>query len=78
MDRTPRVRTRATWSDGENSNTLDRAGCHSLNQVIPVIVAEIGAQSVDIQDQSHGAAQQFSKHLSLSGERRETKQTNKK
>lgn len=44
------------------------ARCHSFTQV-PVIVAEIGAQSVDIQDQSHGAAQQFCKHLSLSNTR---------
>lgn len=46
------------------------AGCQSFNQV-PVIVAEIGAQSVDIQDQSHGAAQQFSKHFSVSHTRGE-------
>lgn len=32
---------------------------------VPVIVAEIGAQSVDIQDQSHSAAQQFCKHFSV-------------
>lgn len=55
------------------------ARCHSFTQV-PVIVAEIGAQSVDIQDQSHGAAQQFCKHLSLSNTRGgiKTKKTTKK
>lgn len=54
---------------------------HSLTQV-PVIVAEIGAQSVDIQDQSHGAAQQFCKHFCLARARgntnkNKTKQTGK-
>lgn len=36
------------------------------HQQVPVIVAEIGAQRVDIQDQSHGAAQQFCEHFSVS------------
>lgn len=39
-----------------------RSALHSVREV-PVIVAEIGSQSVDVQDQSHGAAQQFSEHL---------------
>lgn len=36
---------------------------HSSVGQVPVIVAEIGVQSVDIQEQSHGAAQQFREHL---------------
>lgn len=31
---------------------------------VPVIVAEIGSQRVDIEDQSHGDAQQFCEHFS--------------
>lgn len=55
--------------------------CHAFTRV-PVIVAEICAQSVDIQEQSHGAAQQFRKHFSASsahgaGETRTRTRTNK-
>lgn len=31
---------------------------------VPVIVAEIGSQRVDIEDQSHSDAQQFCEHFS--------------
>lgn len=51
---------------------------HSL--ALPVIVAEIGAQSVDIQEQSHGAAQRFCEHLSASrarGKEQNSKTKNK-
>lgn len=64
--------------DSEVSNT--GAGCHSFTKV-PVIVAEIGAQSVDVQDQSHDAAQQFCKHFSAldtRGKNTHTKKTQDK
>ncbi len=58
------------WADTGDTVTLVTRDRMSLiqpsNVSLPVIVAEIGAQSVDIQDQSHGAAQQFCKHFSVS------------
>ena len=41
---------------------------------VPVIVAEIGAQSVDIEDQSHGAAHEFCNHFSKKKTRKENEE----
>lgn len=45
---------------------------HSLG--IPVIVAEIGVQCVDVQEQCHGAAHQLCDHLSKRKEGKEMKE----
>ena len=59
-----------SWSEAHSgdSGVSNTGGWTSFiqHQQVPVIVAEIGAQRVDIQDQSHGAAQQFCEHFSVS------------
>lgn len=54
---------------GRFTDDGNATGCHAFVQV-PVIVAEICAQSVDVQDQSHGDAQHFCEHLCVSNARR--------